>query len=239
MTATRPSGLSSKACSSRARPGRGVRSRGSAAVSAPPGAPIPLGASPVASRSVTRSRCSSGPRSWSQYRTRGDSCRMAVTPASARARRCSASAAAPLAPGSTGAVNAASPQPAAVPSRLRPPGDAATRRASPPAAGSSHRARFPPASPPASAAGSGPGAGGAGRADRNSIPPSGRKAGLSSPSADQVSRTAARAGPLDPVSTRQMLGLSVRPSGARADVATASQPPSGASCRPVSRGRAR
>jgi hypothetical protein len=66
--------------------------------------------------------------------------------------------------------------------------------------------------------------------------PSGRKAGLSSPSADLVSRTAARSAP---VSTRQMLGLKVRPSGARADTVTASQLPSGASRSPLSRGRAR
>ncbi len=240
VTARRPSGLRSKACSSRARPAWGVRSRRAAASSAalPPGPLDPL--QPAwAARSVTRSRCSSGPRSWSQYRTRGDSCRMAVTPASARARRCCPSAAAPAAPGSTGAVNAARSELAAVASRLRPPGGAATRRASPPAAGSSHRARFPPVPSPASAAGSGPGPGGAGRGDRNSIPPSGRKAGLSSPSADQVSRAGARAGPAAPVSTRQMLDLNVRPSGARTDTVTASQLPSGDSRRPVSRGRAR
>ena len=92
--------------------------------------------------------------------------------------------------------------------------------------------------PPASAW-LGAGAGSAGPADRNSSPPSGRKAGLSSPSADQVSLAGAAARPQAPVSTRQMLGLNVRPSGARADTVTASQLPSGASLRPVSRGRAR
>ena len=110
-------------------------------------------ASSAASTSRTRSRCSSGPRSWSQYRTRADSCRIAVTPASARARRCCASAAGPPAPGSTAAVNAARPEPAAVASRLMPPGGAVTRRASPPAAGSSHRARWPAGSPAGSSSG--------------------------------------------------------------------------------------
>ncbi len=164
---------------------------------------------------------------------------MAVTPASARARRCCPSAAAPAVPGSTGAVKAASPELAAVTGRLRPPDGAVTRRASPPVAGSNHRACFPPGSSPACSAGFGPGTGGTGRGDRNSIPPSGRKAGLSSPSADQVSRAGGSAGPAAPVSTRQMLDLNVRPSGARADTVTASQSPSGDSRKPVSRGRAR
>ena len=51
--------------------------------------------------------------------------------------------AAPPAPGSTGAVNAASPAPAAVTSRLTPPGGAATRRASPPAAGQQPQGPLP------------------------------------------------------------------------------------------------
>ena len=276
VTAARPSGVSSNACSSRARPGWGVRSRGAGTAPAvtSPEAPGPLQASSPASTSWTRSRCSSGPRSWSQYRTRADSCRIAVTPASARARRCCASATAPLAPGSTDAVNAASPEPVAVASRLIPPGGAMIRRASPPAAGSSHRARWPSGSPagPSPGPGGGPGAaggsappdsglpgsglscpgraasgrgggpagrvpGGAGRDDRKASEPSGRNAGLSSPSADRVSRTAAGAASL--VSTRQMLDLNVWPSGARADTVTASQLPSGASRSPVSRGRAR
>ena len=114
----------------------------------------------------------------------------------------------PLAPGSTGQVNAASGAAAAVASRLMPPGGAVSWHASPPSAGSSHSARFPAAASAWAAPGwSLPGwpvtgelappgwpSGGAGRADRNSSEPSGRKAGLSSPSADLVSR-AARTGP--------------------------------------------
>ena len=274
VTATRPSGVSSKACSSRARPGWGVRSRGRGAAPAPaaPAAAGVLQESWPASTSRTRSRCSSGPRSWSQYRTRGVSCRIAVRPASARAWRCCASPAAPLAPGSTAAVNTASPEPLAVASWLTPPAGATTRQASPPAAGSSHRARWPAGSGPrpCSGPGGGPGCapaggvaggasgsgpvtgpgeaagsrreawppgrvpGGAGRDDRKTSEPSGRNAGLSSPSAERVSRAAGRP---PPVSTRQMLGLNVRPSGARAETVTASQLPSGASRSPVSRSR--
>ncbi len=162
VTAARPSGVSSNACSSRARPGWGVRSRGAAAgpAAASPGTAGPLQASPAASTSWTRSRCSSGPRSWSQYRTSADSCRIAVTPASARARRCGPSAAA-LAPGSTDAVKAASPEPVAVTSRPMPPGGAMIRRASPPAAGSSHRAFWPSGFPASSPGPAGrPGSGG-------------------------------------------------------------------------------
>ena len=85
-----PSGVSSNASSSRARPGSGVRSR------------IPVKSSPGPAASLSRSgstansRTWSGPRSWSQYLTGADSCKMAVTPASPRSfatgrrpRRCS------------------------------------------------------------------------------------------------------------------------------------------------------
>ncbi len=175
----------------------------------------------------------------------------------------------PLAPGSTGQVNAASGAAAAVASRLMPPGGPVSWHASPPPAGSSQSARFPavpsaraapgslvagwplPGWPLAGAPPPGGPSGGAGRADRNSSEPSGRKAGLSSPSADRVSRAARPPNPTyvglagspgwagpGPAGIRQILGLKVRPSALSADTLAASQLPSGDSRNPVSRGSA-
>ncbi len=84
---------------------------------------------------------------------------------------------------------------------------------------------------------SGP-SGGAGRADRNTSEPSGRKAGLSSPSADRVSRAGRGPACPGPAGIRQMLGLNVRPSALSADTQAASQLPSGDSRSPVTRGSA-
>ena len=95
-------------------------------------------------------RNSAGPRSWSQYRTGTDSCRIAVTPASSRAWRRSASPSDPApepGPGRTGAASTTWSLAAAVSAALTPPGSAATRTASPPPAGSRHRAAWSAAFP--------------------------------------------------------------------------------------------
>jgi hypothetical protein len=108
-----------------------------------------------------------------------------------------------------------------------PPGSAATRRASPPPGGSSQSAV-------SSSASWSPGAL-PGRLEVNSSAPSGRNRGLPSPSADRVSR----AGGPPPVSIRQMLLTYFLPSGLSDWTVAASQPPSGASRSPETRGMAR
>ncbi len=240
VTARRPSGLRSKAFSSRARPAWGVRSRRAAASPAalPPGPLDPLQpawAAQVGDQQPLLVRAEVMVPVPDQGRLVQDGRHARVGPGPALR---------PVASGPAGARQHRRGERG----QLRTggggePAGAARRRRD--AAGLPACGRQQPQGPlPAGVVAGVRGRrrtrpGGAGRGDRNSIPPSGRKAGLSSPSADQVSRAGVRAGPAAPVSTRQMLDLNVRPSGARADTVTASQVPSGDSRRPVSRGRAR
>ena len=124
-----------------------------------------------------------------------------------------------------------------------PPGAMATRVASPPPAGSRHTAGLSPPSLlsalPLSLLSSGAAAGpagwaGAGRLDRNSSEPSGRKAGLLSPAELCVSRDAAA--PAGSADTRQMLLVNLVPAASSVATATASQLPSGDSASVLSLG---
>ena len=108
VTSDVPSGVSSKACPSSARPGSGSGHAArrtpplSPGTAAPPGSallrPHPLSGRPTRPRdssvSTAKSLSWSGPRSWSQNLTGADSCKMAVTPASFRSWRRRASSAA-------------------------------------------------------------------------------------------------------------------------------------------------
>ena len=120
-------------------------------------------------------------------------------------------------------------------SPVTPPGGAVILLASPPAAGSSQRASL-------SLAGSAPGgwpagpAAGSGRLETNSSEPSGRNAGLPSPSALRVSRAGWLPGPAGRVSIRQMLLTNFLPSASIVCTVAASQLPSGASRSAVRRG---
>ena len=121
---------------------------------------------------------------------------------------------------------------------LTPPGRSATWTASPPAAGSRHKAAWPPAAAVAPCGPSAPSGSLAcrpGRLEMNRSDPSGRNRGFVSPSGDRVSRTgppslAAVAG------IRQMLVTYVFRSGASVWTAAASQLPSGDSRSAVTRG---
>ena len=129
-----------------------------------------------------------------------------------------------------------------------PLGAMATRVASPPPAGSRHTAGLSPLSGlsappllsllsswPSFCAAAGPaGWAGAGRLDRNSSEPSGRKAGLLSPAELCVSRDAAA--PAGSAATRQMLLVNLVPAASSVDTETASQLPSGDSARVLSLG---
>src|SRR5271165_1244015 len=214
----------------------------------------PMSVSCTWSGSTANSLGWSGPRSWSQYLTGADSCKMAVIPASLRSWRSRASSSAvlsfpallargdtlppgdtpdpegpePPAMGSTGDLTTIPPASLATSTAVTPPGRAATTRASPPAAGSSHSAATSSESP------LGPVLfrPGSGRLEVNSSDPSGRKRGLASPSADRVSR---RAGP-PWVSIRQMLVRYFLASALSVCTAAASQVPSGASRSVATRG---
>ena len=194
----------------------------------------PMSVSCTWSGSTANSLGWSGPRSWSQYLTGADSCKMAVMPASLRSwrSRASSSALLPLpAAGSTGELSTIPPASLATSAAVTPPGRAATTRASPPAAGSSHSAATssPEPAPPSGPVFFRPGSG---RLEVNSSDPSGRKRGLPSPSADRVSR---RAGP-PWVSIRQMLVRYFFLSALSVCTAAASQVPSGASRSAATRG---
>ena len=137
VTTEVPSGVSANASPSSARPGSGVRSR-NRAVSPPvrslhalglPRAPLrhpsslsppaqPISVSCTWSGSTANSLGWSGPRSWSQYRTGADSCKMAVIPASLRSWRSRASSSALLPFPRGGQHRRADHDPAGVPGHL-------------------------------------------------------------------------------------------------------------------------
>src|SRR5258708_6342940 len=143
------------------------------------------------------------------------SCKIALTPASARALRRASSSVAPSVPGRAATAATYCCAARAVTSELTPPGGAATWQASPRPGGRSKSADLAGASALSVLAP------GAGRLEVNSSEPSGRNSGPDSPSADRVSR----AGGAPLVSIRQMLVTYLLGSGPRLCTTAASQLP--------------
>ena len=219
-TAVRPSAVTSRTQWRRAWPVWPVTCRSSRSASS--------AASPPASNRPVSRRGAPGPRSESQYRTGYCSCRIAVTLASVRALRRSASDSGSWPePGMVSLRSTTSPEPRATTRPESPPGRVATTRASPPPGGRAHSAPFGRSGPSATS--------GSGRADVNSSVPSGVKAPSFSPSTERVRRRAGRA----PVGSTSHRAVTKRvASGSRVCRPVTSRVPSGDSSSPPVRGSA-